>query len=539
VGIFKEVQNVTNLTEKQSFIRKNINLWADTYNNPAFKNFGDKINFLSIVYYPLDIFVIQTMLESRVISKNSKPYSASNKDKPLDTDCKYFEPEDIDPWRLNLNLAPSGFVSEHHTITVQNSSHLQQCVSCKGKGENPCASCNSKGSIVCESCSGVGQKGCTSCGGTGNKICTYCLGVGRQNVQKSAEKTDENGMRQQSFYYENVLCIYCNGRGNFKCNSCSLGVITCNKCSGSKVVTCETCSGVGYKNCEACSGAGNILWSLSVNQDFKVFDGVLAFVHPEVKKNFPGFVPSIERESFNIQNIHEYENNAKLSTVSALAFMPSSYTPGNSYSESITQLIEKEISREPGRLLKQKLSFRQSDMYAVAFEYLGKKYTLISHCSTESIYAPNSPFTELAAEYIQKAQEEIPKKHYGQAMKWAEEAYDLSKGSNSVVIADSLIKDLTRMMNYHYLLGISLGSGIYWIIQVLMNIIKGTSFNMESFIKNTVLVLLVFALLKAFERHLSNFVPKIIVKTDNLRVIIGATATAILLHFLFVLLSIF
>lgn len=59
-----------------------------------------------------------------------------------------------------------------------------------------------------------------------------------------------------------LTCPYCEGQGNYRCQTCDEGFVECPRCEGVGQIIddadCPDCDGTGYWACADCGGTGNI-----------------------------------------------------------------------------------------------------------------------------------------------------------------------------------------------------------------------------------------------------------------------------------------
>jgi hypothetical protein len=510
---FRKTENVTASNEKKSLVIKKIDTWAKTFQNEYSTDFANKIAISNILYSPVDIIFVNTMFETRDIVKTSVPVNNNRNSE----NQRYSGNGDVDIklWDLRLNNAPLEYKFDNYSHPLPEYSYVEACSYCRGAGNNACETCGGKGMERCKSCNGTGYSTCTSCSGIGSKNCIYCYGIGYHN---KTNPTTGN--------YEKVECVYCLGLRTTKCTSCSGGKVSCSRCHGSSTIKCDSCNGVGKIGCKSCEGSGKLLWSTSVQQNFLVFENKSFYVFPEIRKHFNYILPTInDNNKKAINKVNEFENRGQINIPQNISFIPDYYLADREYVNMLNNITREESQKcSQGKLLKQKMEFFQSDSYYI-FE--NKQYILLVDMLSENIYAPESPFSEMAEESVMRVKRKIAKKEYGEAMRIAKQAAVLGKGSNIEKEIEALLDNINTNMFDDYKKGVTWGLIINWIIHVLVIFVSDLtkdSVKYTKFLYPSIICILLF-IIKFFELKIKKFAYKTIAKyiIDNaiVRILIG------------------
>lgn len=540
----KTIQNVTDCKEIRDHLIKRLNAWSNVFGVTELFDFGEKIDIKKIIYCPIDIFVINSMFESRIVSKRKEPYSGSE---VIESgSCKYYEPKDVDPFSIKLNSSPLDYSKVSYTTVVPDSNCIESCKECQGKGKIECNVCGSKGNVVCTNCSGSGKTKCMMCMASGFKGCSYCYGVGIRKEERVIEQFDSSGKIERNRYFDDVQCLYCKGLGRLQCTSCSSGTIICDKCGGQQEIECLACAGKGSKKCVVCTGAGKFISNLMVTQDFNAFFGSELFIRPELLKIYPDFKIRNENGLWDFNKIHEiakFESREALQTISCLDFIPKSYELGNNYHNVIEKLIINECSKSTSdNLVKQKISFYQADVYVVFYEYSEKKFTLILNTYSDEVLSMASPFIEIAKELVKKAATQVNSNRYGKAMEFVIEADKLSVGTPFKTITTKTINEIAKLMTKNYKVGVQISCGLYFIYEVIasiLNIINKPNFAYLGLLFHMFSIGIIIILFNTIQKKLIEVSKKVVITNDKFRIGIGIMVGLCILYLFKFLIDIF
>ena len=203
--------------------------------------------------------------------------------------------------------------------------------------------------------------------------------------------------------------------------------------------------------------------------------------------------------------------------------------------EAISEVLENESSKiVDGRLKRQRIAFYQVDTYVVKYEYLGRSYRAVVNASVGTVFAPISPFTELAMDYINKANAQIKMRHYGDAMRLANEAYRFSEGTPQSQTVTDLIDTIAGFMPYHYYVGIVVGAWIsigYQLVLMIVSFFSRYKYSYSGLAFTIVTIIVMYLLLRYSEKRLTILLARVkVIRNDKLRMLIGAAASAVILY---------
>lgn len=202
----------------------------------------------------------------------------------------------------------------------------------------------------------------------------------------------------------------------------------------------------------------------------------------------------------------------------------------NQYVNMLSSTIQGETQKSSkGRLLKQKIEFFQADSYIVDYTYENKEYKLLVDILSENVYAPESPFSQMAEEAILRVKRKVSQKEYGEAMRIVKQAAILGKGSNREMEIESLMDNVNSLIFDAYKKGVILGLVANWLIHILIIFISDNtkdSVDYWKFLYPSIICILLFFLGWFFESKIRKFANNIISKyiIDNaiVRMLIGA-----------------
>lgn len=517
-------KNTSNIEAIQNMVRQKISNWSAGFNKHELINFADELILKDIWFFPLDIFGVNTLYETRFVFKEDVPCKISETDCTTNTGCLYKDPSEVDIWNLEIGNSRISYENQSSTVIVPDSIRIETCQLCSGNGKTNCKTCNGKGYSTCSTCKGAGFSKCYSCGGNGSIHCTYCRGMGYQSQQEYG-----------SSEYKSVTCNRCHGTGKIDCSTCQQGKVTCQNCGGKIKLTCNACGGNRLIACEKCAGLGAVKHTILVKQDICVNKHVYTYVHPKVLKHFPDFSPKAKLSNAVDYQINQVESDCILSGKDYKEIAPEHLITYDDFNQFLNKIVKGERSKEDmGRIVRQKIEHYQSEIYIASYEFSDRKYKLIIDLYSGNVYAPLSPFSEMARDFEVIAREMILKKRYSEALKIAKEAEILGRGSKFQSSTLQLVDEVERLMLNHYKIGITVGvliSWAYYLLGLYSAHSVSSRWEIEYFQLGYAIIVSVGLLIAMFGlgNRISKFLGKLTIPKEYVRTIVGIAISVLLL----------
>jgi len=445
-SIFEE-KEITEV-DKLKIIRDRISKWSNSIPFHDLTDFGDKIDFVSVIEKPCYIVILNTQYEKRELKKGERPYRGEK------IPPKLIDENNVNIWEFNTSLVED-FKEKEESYIITASQEVSKCFNCHGRGEVVCDSCDGSRFETCSHCSGCGEVKCSSCGGRGEHRCRSCGGTG----QKEKTKYDYRTSSSRTIYEH---CSSCGGRGYIPCTSCRNGYRNCNYCGGRGQVTCWTCRGRGMLTCDICNGEGEVVSYLYFNDIFKPITKTEIINHPDLPKDI------ISGESIHIyheekdtikKTVKEQEGTIVLEIIQKT--IPENILetlPHISVKTAVLQLISSSreakkigIMGKDCRILKQKLTINQINVISVVYKYLNKLYFIwLYGKENELLFAPASPISEVCDNYYVSSQDLFKKKAYSQALDIIEKVILMNPKRED---AKKLKKNIINKIHHQYVIG--------------------------------------------------------------------------------------
>ena len=433
-------------------------------------HFADEISFQDLIIHPIMLCRVVSQFDERHCQSVCKPYKGEKVDAQT--------VRSVNVWDYKMHDVGDEFVVDKYEGSVDGSHHLEDCVTCQGKGRlicptchgqvkvtcgcnhgrTKCSTCGGTGKVSCSHCDG-GHVKCTSCNGTGktSELCRHCSGRGSVTKSRMVEESYnhpiyENGScrsevryRQVKKYYDERCpvcngkkttntgvcrkckgkgykdCTYCGGSGKRTCSTCEgKGNVTCSVCGGTGLKVCRTChdqSPKGTVACKDCAGSGKLHHYLNISQSLYYEDEEQIVCHDDF------FDTKVAHLSW------EEADNEELLGVAGDFGDDDIYPADADVNETLKRMAERQAQHaNPNkRLLKQGAWVTCYYAKEVLYQYKGKDYSGI--ILGNNLYLDASPVTEYIENVAEECEREIGKHGSAAALKKIEEAMQLETGN--------------------------------------------------------------------------------------------------------------
>lgn len=446
---------VSNDQEKLNLVKRIISKWSNAIPHHDMKNFGDRIEIHDVFYRPTYLTGIRNLYDHRTVGSDAVPYTGQNIPAR-----QYHKASDVNVWEFDL-LSIDNFHQAKQEFSVNGSQEVVTCWHCHGNGSITCPSCKGAGIKTCPSCHGNGSQTCHNCFGRGSNSCSSCGGSGSYTRYITETKyTDDGSYQVQRQVIQN--CSSCGGSGRKRCYTCGgTGRLQCRRCGGSGKITCSRCSGRGRITCPTCRGNKKMMKYFFITQTLYDHWKTCCVHNADVYERYPKFYIEPIGAS-GLEKLNITEKNAPLDILD------------NTHISKAYRNLHQIAMKEPpaGRvgsntkIQLQNAIVLQEDVFDIDYSYKGKKYRLVvwGHKDDLTVYASESPFSELRDKYIDKAKKKYKWKRLGPAMNALDKANDLDVHNEGDAIP-GLRDKITRGMNNQYkistLIGGILSGGLF------------------------------------------------------------------------------
>ncbi len=502
--INEQVKNIfieKSITDEKiiSTLRERISQYSNEIPHHDLKNFGNKIEIISVIEKPSYKLSLRTHYERRELKDGIRPYRGET------IGVKLINKSNVEIWSFT-GATPEikEFEEKQELYTIVNSQEVHRCSNCKGQGE-----------VTCYSCHGRGEVKCSTCGGTGRIRCGSFLGCSGKGYK---EKTEYSNGRS---YTKKETCSYCGGRGYTDC-SCGNGWVVCSRCRGS-----------GRLTCDICDGQGEIIEFLYFNDVFQSPTKTEEVNNPSLPQDIIsgnsiyiyGLLDSIKSdnsdEKSERQNIHwdgtnyldeaqfkqdnplgydAWKNNTKGFTLPLENVIKTEEKISNQYGKiifefknklipdaileatlhvSVKSTFEKLLSASKNasefgvfekdyKILKQKLIIKQINVIYVEYTFANKNYSLWIYGKDNTfLYIKDSPIQEIHDNYLSQSKDLLENKEYYRALELADKCLLMNPKDKNVSM---LKKTITTKIKGQYLLGGLIG-GLFFVPEIIYLIV--------------------------------------------------------------------
>ncbi|MBI4052339.1 MAG: hypothetical protein HY400_07515 [Elusimicrobia bacterium] len=442
--------------------------WASSLPHHSYADFGQKISLVSVSEKPTFILRLMTLYDNRTPRESSTiPYRQEN---PPPTSAQ-------DIWSYPGNLE-TDFIRHETRITIPVSQEPESCERCEGEGTIRCNVCVSSGSMLCPDCMGPKQKSCPECKGLGKIACRDCKGTGQVVTSMSG-----TGLPIKSG------CQNCAGTGGPPCPKCGGKIVDCPTCQNKRSIECTNCRGQGRLSCPPCEGQRQVLKARSYLVEYQPILNQQPCPDPETPS---GLLPSeIPRD---VLGKVVYEIEADKITALKGSLPQADLEPVVQTLLKQAEAGKKEFDSE-ARIIKQRLTVDRLPVYSVVYEYLGKKYSCWATPFNHRVVAPESPFTALAAQWVQEIHESLAKQKYQNALELVEKSSALATWPWLQSLKQHILQDKKR---HSQLITQNMSLGVIFLFALLLGLLSRTSHHI--FWPVAVYMALAFAGLQVFSR---------------------------------------
>jgi hypothetical protein len=343
--------------------------WALAQPNHPLEDFGTKLSLVSVAEKPSFIVRLMTLYDIRsTVAEGSQP---------CPEDAPPAEPGDA--WSRDPGLKKDYFGQEA-TFVVPTAKEPKECPGCEGTGTRVCKDCGGVKTNPCPACT-RDKKSCPQCGGKGKIACPHCKGSGQLVESISAAGQEIR-----------TPCPNCAGTGGPQCPQCASAAGFCKTCQNTHLVPCTGCGGQGRLPCPDCKGSCRILPTRTYKVEYQPIGAREILLDPDTPQ---GLIPADPPQTPLGELIYEAAAEGKVSLGKPL--------PDAALQKAAEGLLQRAEAGAKGfdgeaRIIKQQLCVDRLPAYAVVYEYSGRKYYCWATALGDQVWAPQSPFTELAAQ---------------------------------------------------------------------------------------------------------------------------------------------
>lgn len=234
-------------SEEAMWVRQRIGEWVQTVPHHGATDLGEAMELERVEAVPYFTARWWTQFDERQVVLRKRPHGG-----PPRKDGRYDGPGEVPKWEFP-GMEREGFTDEEGEWDVPESSWVERCGDCRGRGRIPCSRCRRTGRVTCPSCHGKKSWPCERCGGRKyvHESCGNCSGgtVHGPNGSRSCGRCGGTGREKKP-------CPQCGGTGEHRCS----------KCGARGVVDCPVCHGKGHYACESCEETGNLEYRYAVEQ---------------------------------------------------------------------------------------------------------------------------------------------------------------------------------------------------------------------------------------------------------------------------------
>jgi hypothetical protein len=367
-------------------VRDLLGRWAKSLPNHPYADFADKVAFSVIAEKP--VFIVRLMTRYDIRGDEKDGFLPCPEGEP--------PPSATDVWSVEVNLEKD-YIRHETRVSLPVSTEPKPCVRCEGGGSLRCKTCHGSKSVTCPECTSTKRKACTECGGLGKIACVHCQG-------KGVLLSDVSAMGQE----RSSPCQTCAGTGGPPCPKWSSDT-ECPTCQNKRFVSCKECEGTGGLKCPDCLGNRNVFKARSYQVEFQpIFEREIR-PDPESPQGLLPAEPSRE-----VLGAIAYELEAdKITELGAPL-------PDEDLKGAVDALLKRaEAGRKrfpsEARIIKQKLTIDRIPAYSVVYEFGGRKYACWATSLENKVVAAESPFTDLAGQWLQEASKSLSSNGYAKA----------------------------------------------------------------------------------------------------------------------------
>ncbi len=251
-------------------------------------------------------------------------------------------------------------------------------------------------------------------------------------------------------------CSDCAGRGQNPCSACVHGFKTCRYCSGVGSVVCSNCQGARQVPCDGCNGQGGITSFLYVHQKFAIDRSQKSFtsrafcdafakdfrtnfeekLNQEARQLFKAIRPEWVGDDFNDLCNDSLKTAAKAFVAEAKA------------------KEEQRSSFNGSHIVRQKFAIFQEDVSCVEYRCFNKAYQLYVYGKSGTVWAKESPVSEIEQNRISEAEVLFEAKKYSEAVALMRKAMAMAPSNKKY---SEFLEQILKEIKKQYLWGGAVG----------------------------------------------------------------------------------
>jgi hypothetical protein len=383
-----------------------ITQWAKTFKGTGKLEFGKIIEINSIAQTPIYEIKIYSQFEKRQLNKKFYPFKGEELE-----EYTLSSTQPVDIWAFKLQKVDE-FVEKNFNYVVSGSKKAVICTKCEGDKEVICHICSGTKIMTCLNCKGTTQMKCRTCNGTSKKTCKTCNGHGNLPTQsyRCLSCSGTGTVYNQYVPGNREKCKSCGGKGSVvktpKCTSCGgTGYVKCPTCHGKKTETCIYCNNgkkscikckqTGKLTCQICDGYGKIVKYLEINQQF-YFKNIVKLAADQQ------FLDTYS----NIRSEIKINNSNPILNIRKKFFTPTIISETGAFSTALTSITNEfinTVNTEQAFINFQQLLICMIDILDIKYSFKGKDYSIALIGENYKVYATNSPISEKAFSFFNKA----------------------------------------------------------------------------------------------------------------------------------------